>query len=358
MMAGSVGYARRIERLLQQIQPDAVVSEYGFPGSLLAAEKAGIPAVTVFHTGLSMTGPGIPPFASGLPIGTEDAGELRRYRRWGAHLARSVDATIARARRRLALPVGEGGYLARCPSPWLTLVLTAQAIEAPRDPPPDTSYWVGPCFAHRAGSSSAEFPFAELDKGRPRVYVSLGTVFNRKPALFRRIIDAFADGKIQLVISAGKAYPRLRVLELPPGTILAASVPQVELLGRVDAVISHGGNNTVNETLAAGKPLLVMPVGGEQADNAARVVHLGFGLRADMRQASSHEIRAKVDRLLSEADFIGRTRRAAELLAQTDGPGTSARLIERVAETGSSITRPDGYPITVLRNTPLPWQWV
>ena len=134
-------------------------------------------------------------------------------------------------------------------------------------------------------------------------------------------------------------------------------VPQVEVLSRVDAVISHGGNNTVNETLAAGKPLLVMPVGGEQGDNASRVVYLGVGLRASIKESTSQEIGVKVDRLIEESIFRQRAKEVADALALTQGPVTAALFIERLAESRQPIERPEGYPLTVTRDSDPPWEF-
>jgi len=125
----------------------------------------------------------------------------------------------------------------------------------------------------------------------------------------------------------------------------------------VDAVISHGGNNTVNETLAAGKPLLVMPVGGEQGDNAGRVEYLGVGLRADIRKSTSREIGAKVNRLIEEPTFHQRAKEIAKALALTEGPVTAARFIEHVVQNRRPLLRPEGYPLTVTRETVPPWEF-
>lgn len=115
----------------------------------------------------------------------------------------------------------------------------------------------------------------------------------------------------------------------------------MEVLSRVDAVISLGGNNTVNETLAAGKPLFVMRVGGEQGDNASRVVYLGAGLRANIKEQSSLEIGAKVNRLIEEPSFRHHVQEIAESLAQTQGAATAARFIKHIAQSRQPLERPN-----------------
>ncbi|HHT9135515.1 MAG TPA: glycosyltransferase [Candidatus Avalokitesvara rifleensis] len=355
--SGLSHYTRAISNVLDEIRPDAVVSDFSFVGACLAAERKNIPHVIIYHAGLSFKGPGIPPFGSGLPIGEAWGQKGRLYRFMSDFLEHSVDNSIAHTRRQLRLAPVEKGYLACPSSPWLTLVLTAEVIEAPRFPLPPTIFFVGPCTFGRQNLQKNDFPFDQLSTDKPKVYVLLGTVFNGKSNVFNKIINAFAGGHYQLIISAGGAFPRLRSQRLPPNIILFEGVPQIEVLSHVDVVISHGGNNTVNETLAAGKPLLVMPVGGEQGDNASKVVYLGVGLRANISGSTPQEIGAKVRRLIEEPAFRQRAREVAKALALTDGPVTAARFIEYVAKNRQPVLRPEGYPLTVTRETVPPWEF-
>lgn len=354
---GLTYYARAITKVLEEIRPAAVITDFSFLGGSLAAELKDTPYVIVYHAGLSFPGPDIPPFASGLPIGGERGFKGKWYGFIVNIMVSHVDKKIARARRRFKLPPAGKGYLTCPSSPWLTLVLSAEASEAPRFPLPSTSYFVGPCFAGREDAGASDFPFDRFSPEKPKVYVSLGTVFNKKPGVFKRIIDAFSDGRYQLIVSAGGAFAKLRAQSLPTNVLIFERVPQVEVLSRVTAVISHGGNNTVNETLAAGKPLLVMPVGGEQGDNASRVVYLGAGLRANIKEATSQEIGAKVDRLIKEPAFRQRAQEIAESLVQTQGAVTAARFIEHVAQSRQPLQRPNGYPLTVTHDSTPPWEY-
>jgi MGT family glycosyltransferase len=352
--AGLEHYARAIGRVISEWAPDVVVSDCTFAGAMLAAEWRGVPFAAVYHTGLSFPGPGIPPFGSGLPIGEVcDDARVARYRRQLERVQGKLRQRRARARARLgiAATAPASSFLERPVSPWLNLVLSSEACEAPRDPLPETTFFVGPCIT---SSGTHDFPLEQLRADVPKVYASLGTVFNNRPRVFRATLDACADGRYQLIVSAGQAYARLHAESQPPHHVVRKSVPQVALLPQVDVVVSHGGNNTVNETLAAGKPLLVMPVGGEQADNAARVVYLGAGLRADLHTVTAHDIRGALDRLLSEAQFQRRAAEIAVALARTDGPGIASQFIERLARTRAPVRRPAGYPLTVTRDLALP----
>jgi len=349
--------ARATGEVQDDIRPDVVVSDFTFPAACLAAEARNIPFVVIYHAGLCYDGPGIPPFGSGLPIGGEWGWRGKVYGFISRRLEYSLHRITVRARRRLGL-LPNSGRSYRDLSPWLTLMTTAEAIEAPRQSLPSTAFFIGPCMTDRKNSPEEnDFPFHRLSTDRPRIYISLGTFFHRRTGLFRMIINALGGDEYQLLVNAGSAFERLSEIEVPSSVLIFRNMPQLELLPRVDAVISHGGNNTVNETLAAGKPLLVMPIGGEQGDNAARVVYLGAGLRADRKRSSAQEIALKMKRLIEEPAFKRRAEELAEALGQTEGPATAARFIIRVAESGKPLVRPEGYPLTVKRDTVLPWEW-
>lgn len=347
--AGTLFYARSIIKVLEKLQPDAVVYDFTFPAAGLAAESRNIPFVNIYHAGLCFPGPGIPPFGSGLPIGGNWGQKERIYRFISDLLERNLRSVITGARAKLLLPPKTGQHSAFLSSPWSNLVLTTEGSEAPRFPLPRSVFFIGPCLSDRENSLPTDFPYELLSSEVPKVYVSMGTVFNRKPNLFKKIINAFADGRYQIIVSAGRAYDKLRSQHFPSSVLIFKHVPQLKLLPLVDAVLSHGGNNTVNETLAAGKPLLVLPVGGEQTDNASRIVYLGAGLRANPQKSTSGEILEKTKRLIEEKAFRQRAKEIAVIFSKTQAHITAARFIEQIARSKQPISRLEGYPLTVTK---------
>ena len=77
-------------------------------------------------------------------------------------------------------------------------------------------------------------------------------------------------------------------------------LPQTSILPQVDAVITHGGNNTVTECFHFGKPMVVLPLFWDQYDNAQRVQETGFGLRLDTYGHAPEELLAAVDTVLGD----------------------------------------------------------
>ncbi|MBI3360323.1 MAG: hypothetical protein HY023_04355, partial [Chloroflexi bacterium] len=122
---------------------------------------------------------------------------------------------------------------------------------------------------------------------------------------------------------------------------------QIELLPKVDLVIGHGGNNSTNETLAAGKPLIVMPVGGEQADNASRVEFLGVGRRINIQQLDKSKIRQAIEEIRAHPSFLERAAAIQQAISQTNGLVTASHCIEWVARHRKPLHRPSGFPLTI-----------
>ena len=81
----------------------------------------------------------------------------------------------------------------------------------------------------------------------------------------------------------------------------AEFLPQTSILPHMDAVITHGGNNTVTESLYFGKPMVLLPVFWDQYDNAQRMQEQGFGIRLDTYGHAPEELPAAVGQLLADA---------------------------------------------------------
>jgi UDP:flavonoid glycosyltransferase YjiC (YdhE family) len=65
---------------------------------------------------------------------------------------------------------------------------------------------------------------------------------------------------------------------------LQRQVPQLELLPHLDAVVCHGGHNTVCETLMNGLPMVVIPIAYDQSHVAGRVFRVGAGERLNFNR--------------------------------------------------------------------------
>jgi MGT family glycosyltransferase len=145
------------------------------------------------------------------------------------------------------------------------------------------------------------------------VYATLGTIFNLESGdLVERLITAggLIDGDV--LVTTG---PFLAAADLPaaaPRVQVAEFVPQEEVLPGAGAVVCHGGSGTLVAALALGVPVVVLPMGADQPDNADRVAELGVGIVLDALTATPAEIAAATTAVLDD----DRYRAAASELAR------------------------------------------
>jgi MGT family glycosyltransferase len=339
-------YARQISAFVARERPDVIVTDFAFLAASLAAEVARIPFAVIYHSGLPFRGELIPPFGSGLPIGA-DAVTVAPYLRQEKRVLQLLDDRINLVRRRLGLPSFVHDLLRTPNSPWLNLIASVASAEAPRDNLTTTTLFVGPCTGKR--NDQPEFPFTSLKPEKFKIYVSLGTIFNNRPWFFQTIMRALDLPDYQVILSAGGAFARLQRDSIPSNTMIFRSVPQVALLSRVDLFISHGGNNSINEALAAGKPILVVPIGGEQGDNAARIVYLGVGKRLEIAHLDEEQLRSTVAEIRTDARFASRASEIRTTIQTTEGLATASRCIHWLARHRLPLCRSAHCPVTITR---------
>lgn len=320
-------HARLLAREVRDRRVEVVVGDYLCFASYLAARVAGVPFVAFYHSALPFLSDTLAPFGSGLPI------DAPRDHRWEHALARldalsrGLDARIEAACRTLGLAPPPPRFLARPYSPDLNLLATTEALEPGLPALEGPVRFTGPCLDARPDEREDDPALRCLREDLRRVYVSLGTVFNAQPRIFDTILRGLARDDVQGIVSAGASYERLARRASPPHVHVFARVPQLALLPRVDAVITHGGNNTTQETLAAGKPMLVVPFGGDQLENARRVERLGVGVALLPDELSPHAVRHALARLLDDGACARRAGEVASSLRGQDGVGAAVEAI-------------------------------
>jgi UDP:flavonoid glycosyltransferase YjiC (YdhE family) len=163
------------------------------------------------------------------------------------------------------------------------------------------------------------------DGDGPLVYLSLGSLGSAE--LMQRLVDLLAAGGYRAIVSKG---PQHELIELREGQTGAELVPQPALLPRVDAVITHGGNNTVTECLHFGKPMVLLPLFWDQYDNAQRMDELGLGVRLPTFEFEDAELGNAIERLLGDDALARRLGAISGRLQANPGTETAADHIESV----------------------------
>ncbi len=149
----------------------------------------------------------------------------------------------------------------------------------------------------------------------------------------RSLIGSLADTRFRVIVSKGPQHDQLELADNMTGEEF---LPQTSILPQVDAVITHGGNNTVTECLHFGKPMVCLPLFWDQYDNAQRVDETGFGVRLDTYGHDPSELPGAVERLLGDVALGEHLDAISRRLQSSPGTERAADLLERLADAGES----------------------
>jgi MGT family glycosyltransferase len=315
----------QLRDILARQQPDIIIEDnvVAFPALL----THGAPFVRIVSCNpLEVKGSRIAPAYSGLPADDESEWVAFRaeYERTHRPLWTEFDAWV---QEQGAPPLPDLEFIHT--SSALNLYVYPEELDyVDRRPLDDT--W------HRLDSSVREtdpdidLPDAVMDRpaGSGLVYLSLGSLGSADVQLMRRLVDVLGRTPHRFIVSKG---PQHAEFELADNMWGAEFLPQTRILPNVDAVITHGGNNTTTEAVHFGKPMIALPLFWDQYDNAQRVDEMGFGVRLDTYRFSDAEMDVALDRVLGDAGLRDRSAAAGQRVRARRGLHTAADLIGSLA---------------------------
>ncbi|SDS93360.1 glycosyltransferase [Actinoplanes derwentensis] len=229
-------------------KPDVIVREPAEYGGYLAAERLGVP-----HALLDIS----PMAARDMP----------------------VVAGLLQARLGRAGPVQGQLRAGLVPEQWYPEDLRT---------PQGRSYRLSPPVS-RVDACCAVFP-----DDRPLVVVSLGSLMLSLPgvdAMLPTLVAALDRLGCTAVLSLG-GRPELAELlpDVPASVHVMPFIAQRALLSTADLFVTHAGFGAVGEAIAAGVPMVALPLLADQPGNADRCAELGLGLRLGADVATAGEI--------------------------------------------------------------------
>lgn len=318
MFGPALDYARDVLEELEREPADALVINRTLYGAMLAAEKVRLPFAVLMSGIYEVPHPGVPPIGLGLmPLHGLLLGPLGRLR--DAALARVLRGLYGRgspmlnaARTQLGLePLGH---------PWdqfdvanRVLVLTSEAFDFPaRCLPPNVRY-VGPQLDDPAWAEPWHSPWPERQEQLdPLVVVGFSTTQQNQMPVLQRVIEALGGLRVRGLVTVGPALDATG-FQPPPNVVVRATVAHAQVFPQASVVVTHAGHGTVIRALSFGVPLLCVPMGRDQRDDAARVVARGAGLRISPK-ASADALRRSIRRLLDVPRFRENARKLADAI--------------------------------------------
>ncbi|MEU3568479.1 glycosyltransferase [Kitasatospora sp. NPDC036755] len=293
--------AKPLDAIVREWRPDVLLVDQHTPTGALVARRHGLPWAS---------------FAPGAMELGRPYRALPRVEEWMTGLLRGLW-------ERAGLPAAE--YRDPRFSPDLVLATTGPALTGSAPPPQHAL--VGPVIPARP--HDPDFPWERLRPGRRRVLVTMGTLAGEVGADFLarsvRALELCGDD-VQPVFAA----PRELLPELPAGAVAVDRAPVLELMarGELDAVLCHGGMNTVGEALAHGLPLVAAPIRHDQPVVAGQVAAAGAGLRVPFARVAPERLAHALRSVLDSTEYRARAVRVGRELLAGGGAATAADRLE------------------------------
>lgn len=327
MTGPALAYANDTLAAIEAFAPDVVVSQELLLGPMAAAEARGLPLALLAANIWSLpTLAGVPPFGAGMLPATNDAeramhamvGQMSR----GFFQAGLPDLNAARAA--LGLPALDDVF-AQLDVARTILLATSAAFDFAPSPLPAPFVHVGPYL----GDPAWVEPFSPPAGDAPLVLVSFSSLYQAQEPVLRAIIAALGRLPVRGVVTTGPTIDPTE-FDAPDNVAVVRSAPHGDLLAHAALFVTHAGHGSTLRPLMAGVPLLCLPMGRDQNDNAARVARRGAG--QTLPAGSNPEaIAAAVLRLLHEPAFKAAAEALGAAVRADEAERSAAGALEALA---------------------------
>ena len=262
-------------------QADVIVSHPITAGSVLAAQKLGIPWISSVLAPVSLLSAYDPPVPAPAPwiikARALGPGFMNLFWRLGKYNASKWVRPIVALRRELDLPDTGNPIFEGSHSPRLVLALFSRYMADPQPDWPAHTVVTGFPFFDRDHAPEETPPELErfLSEGPAPIVFTLGSsAIFAAGDFYRESLKAVERMGVRAVFLTGPGIQGLPE-RLPPGIMTARYVPHSEIFPRASAIVHQGGVGTMAQAMRSGRPMLVVPFAHDQFDNAERARRLG-----------------------------------------------------------------------------------
>lgn len=314
---------RELPSALEKAGVDGVIVDQMEAAGGLVAEALGLPFVSVACALPVNREPHLP-----LPVMPFNYDTSARSQKLYATSERIYDWLMRRhsevlARHARAFGLGERRSLHDCLSPLAQISQTLPGFDFPRHQLPAHFHAIGSLRHSRAAAEDAQ------PATTPLVFASLGTLQGHRYRLFRTIARACRQLNVRLLIAHCGGLNDDQVARLQRyGADVTDFADQPAVLRQAQAVITHGGLNTVMDAIESATPILTIPLAFDQPGVAARVVYSGIGRRAS-RFTTVSALAKNLNALLNDASYRQRLTLMQAQLAQAGGASCAAEVVEQ-----------------------------
>jgi UDP:flavonoid glycosyltransferase YjiC (YdhE family) len=169
---------------------------------------------------------------------------------------------------------------------------------------------------------------------KPLIYLTFGSVagaLDTAESAFRLAIEALSGLDVRVLVTTGPGFNRHLLDAVPSNVIVESWIPQGSIFPYASMVLCHGGSGTTYGALAAGLPIVFVPMFADQRTNAQLIAVAGAGVVVDVGSKSEPGFRAIT------MNDVPRIRAAVlEVLAKSSYAIAAQVIAEEIASTGSA----------------------
>ncbi|MBC7926490.1 MAG: hypothetical protein H7039_12605 [Bryobacteraceae bacterium] len=172
-----------------------------------------------------------------------------------------------------------------------------------------------------------------IASGTPPILFTLGTGVSQRPgAFFERSLQAVKQlGQRALFLLGPDAARAKQLTGRSDQFFVAGYAPYANVFPYSAVVVHQGGIGTTAQALRAGRPMLVVPFGFDQPDNAERVRKLGTGLSLPIEKYVPETAATMLAELLENPAYSSKAASVSKQVKLEDGAEKAAAAIEQIA---------------------------
>ncbi len=328
----ALDFAEDVIEELRREPADLVIASEMLMGVMAGCESIGQRFVAL-TCNINLFGtPGVPPVGPGLmPARTPDEEAFHREVAAGNEAMFAAGLPALNAARRLLGLKPLARLADQIEAAEALLLGTAECFDFAPPVLPKNMFYVGPQLADPPWAAPWTSPWP-VDDVRPLVLVAFSTTFQDHVGVLQAVIDGAAALPVRLLVTLGDT---IAPDELIPAANceLVHSAPHNAVMPHAALVVTHGGHGTVTRALTHRKPLIVVPHGRDQNDNAARVTARGAGLMLPASAAAA-DFRAAIHAVLADPAYADGARALGDRVAEEADHSPVAGELERLASPG------------------------
>src|SRR5262249_32190414 len=117
-------------------------------------------------------------------------------------------------------------------------------------------------------------------------------------------------------------------------------LPLSALLPMCDVVVCHAGSGTMLASLAAGRPLVLLPRGADQFENAAACLRAGVGRVLQPAAQAADAIAQEVEIVLTDSAYRQAVARVRDEIHAMPSPAEVVPILEALVGSSDRVTSP------------------